>query len=148
MTLTGAEQQLFEEVEKIAELTQVNYTSVEKCPPDKRTARLHIAIHRMVVSEIVVKYTIIDEMLSDIIGRYFFESKGTLTGGREAKQFILFSEHILDGLYLSAKLDLVEAIKPLPKDICSISNHPPAESGALSLVPLEAASGSLRGPDR
>jgi hypothetical protein len=28
------------------------------------------------------------------------------------------------------------------------SNHPPAEPGALSLVPLEAASGSLRGPDR
>ena len=29
-----------------------------------------------------------------------------------------------------------------------LSNNPPAEPGALSLVPLEAASGSLRGPDR
>jgi hypothetical protein len=28
------------------------------------------------------------------------------------------------------------------------SNYPPAEPVALSLVPLEATSGSLRGPDR
>jgi hypothetical protein len=30
----------------------------------------------------------------------------------------------------------------------SESKYPPAEPGALSLGPLEAASGSLRGPDR
>jgi hypothetical protein len=30
----------------------------------------------------------------------------------------------------------------------AVSNHPPAEPGALRYEPLKAASGSLRGPDR
>jgi hypothetical protein len=46
------------------------------------------------------------------------------------------------------KIEIEDAFGFFQKSLVNASNHPPAEPGALSLVPLEAASGSLRGPDR
>jgi hypothetical protein len=53
----------------------LNISDVERRPSQVRLDSLRVAIHRMVIAEVVVQYTLLDEILADIICRYYFNEK-------------------------------------------------------------------------
>jgi hypothetical protein len=97
---------VIEEAQRIAKLTQLNIF-VDECD----STYLEIAIHKMVLAEIVEKYTLIDEELCAIIQKYFLGTRDRST------QFRLFRQLILDELYLIKKIEIVHAIKDIPKSV-------------------------------
>jgi hypothetical protein len=74
----------------------------------------------MVIAQMVTCYTLLDEILSDLIVRYFFKQpKKRLHFGKlwRTKKFQTFNHHILDEMYLLKKMELVHAIDPLPSEV-------------------------------
>ena len=74
----------------------------------------------MVIAEIVTRYTLLDEILSDLIARYFFKQpKKQIHFGKlwRTKKFQTFTHHILEEMYLLKKMELVHAIDPLPSEV-------------------------------
>jgi hypothetical protein len=83
----------------------------------ERQARLRLAISTMVVGAIVREYTIFDEVLNDIICRYYFKKgKKPFLLWRQ-KKFKTFVHFMLDEMYLLKKMEIVNAVKPLPKEV-------------------------------
>jgi hypothetical protein len=73
MALSRRQRELFKEAEAVAALTKLNYHMIEEADPEARILLLRIAINNMVIAETVTRYTLLDEILSDIIARYFFK---------------------------------------------------------------------------
>jgi hypothetical protein len=72
MALTRRQRELFKEAEAVAALTKLNYHMIEEADPEARILLLRIAINK-VIAETVTRHTLLDEILSDIIARYFFK---------------------------------------------------------------------------
>jgi hypothetical protein len=115
MRLTKSQRALFEEAEAIASLTNFDFHRIEDKGIEP-TLGLKIAIHKMVIGEIVIRYTLLDEVLADLIAKYFFQSTDFPKLWRTRK-FSTFVHHVLDEMYLLKKMDLVHAINPLPSDV-------------------------------
>jgi hypothetical protein len=116
MGLTKRQQALFAEAEAIAKLTNLDFHRVRDTKIGDRGLALQIAIHKMVISEVVLRYTLLDEILADLIAKYFFESSHFPRLWR-TKKFSTFAHHVLDEMYLLKKMDMVHAIKPLPSEV-------------------------------
>lgn len=119
VSFTRLEHRLKNEAEAIGRLAQVNFWDAEEWERgQERQARLRVVIHTMVVGAVVKQYTLFDEILSDTILKYYFKAKGT-------KRFILwrqksfrtFVHFMLDEMYLLKKMEIVNAVKPLPKEV-------------------------------
>jgi hypothetical protein len=120
MGLTKKEQAFFEEAEAIAKLTGLDFHRVrDTTKKDEFDLGLHTAIHKMVISEVVIRYTLFDEILADLIAKYFFESSDLPKLWR-TKKFSTFVHYVLDEMYLLKKMDVVHSIKPLPSDVMKI----------------------------
>jgi hypothetical protein len=98
---------VIEEAQMIAQLTQLNISVDEYDLPYREQAP--IAIQKMVLAEIAAKYTLIDKELCVIIQKYFLGIRYRST------QFRLFRQLILDELFLIKKIEIVRAIKEIPK---------------------------------
>jgi hypothetical protein len=122
MALTRAQRGLQREAEVISEITKTNFASVGEKDADMRIPLLKIAINHMVVGEVVNWYTLLDEMMSDVICKYFFKVPNKqFHFGRlwRTKKFRTFVHYMLDEMYLLKKMELVHAIKPLPGQVRS-----------------------------
>lgn len=120
MALTRTQRALFNEADAIARLTRLDYHRIEEADPESRIPLLRIAINQMIVAEVVTRYTLLDEILSDVIARYFFKQpQRSLHFGKlwRTKKFQTFTHHILDEMYLLKKMELLHAIDPLPSEI-------------------------------
>jgi hypothetical protein len=120
MALTALQKKLYAEANKIAVMAQVDFWNVEKNwdKAEWRTVGLRIAIAHLVVAEVVSQYTLLDEVLTDYICRYYFKRPGNPRYIYwKRKKFRLFVHFMLDELYLLKKMQLVHAIKPLPKEV-------------------------------
>src|SRR5258706_14137602 len=116
MGLTKRQQAPFPEAESIAKLTNLDFQQVADTKIADPDLALRIAIHKMVISEVVLRYTLLDEILADLIAKYFFESSDFSKLWR-TKKFNTFVHHVLDEMYLLKKMDMVHAIRPLPSDV-------------------------------
>jgi hypothetical protein len=106
MALTRRQRELFKEAEAIAALTKLDYHKIEEADPEARSPLLRVAINNMVIAQMVTCYTLLDEILSDLIVRYFFKQpKKQLHFGKlwRTKKFQTFNHHILDKMYLLKK---------------------------------------------
>jgi hypothetical protein len=73
MGLTRAERKLQAEVENIALLIDVDFWAVEQnYKPKYRKAKLELMKDKLVRSEVVYRYALIDEFLTDVICDYYF----------------------------------------------------------------------------
>lgn len=92
-------------------------------PPFDRKALLGIMKDKLVRSHVVLKYTYIDELLTDIICNYYFhlQSANNTTYAQmwKTKRFRTFVHYLMDETFLLKKLSLVEAIKNVPSDVSS-----------------------------
>jgi hypothetical protein len=88
--------------------------------PDARTTRLGLIKRQLVLSEIILKYTFIDECLTVIVCHYYFkgpEGGSAWTKLWKTKKFQIFNHYIMDVIYMLKKLGVVRGIKEVPKAV-------------------------------
>ena len=117
MALTKAQKSLVKEARMIAGLAKLDFWDVEKEDKEARTPLLRIAINQMVIAEVITQYTLLDEILADLACRYYFKKKGKRFILWRQKKFRVFVNYIMDEMFLIKKMELVHAIRPLPKEI-------------------------------
>ncbi|MGA2842241.1 MAG: hypothetical protein ABSG18_19100 [Steroidobacteraceae bacterium] len=73
MALTRTERKLQAEVKDIAFLCDMDFWAVEEhYKPDFRKDKLELMKDKLVRSEVIYRYTLIDEFLTDVICDYYF----------------------------------------------------------------------------
>ena len=104
---------LADEAAAIAQLVGVNLDEIK----DKSDVRLVLA------AEVANQYARIDEILAEIIVRYFFDVEPDVLHFEKAwktDKFKIFVHHILDEMVLLKKLSIVRAIGPVPNEVSRI----------------------------
>jgi hypothetical protein len=104
---------LADEAVAIAQLVGVNVDEIK----DKSDVRLVLA------AEVATQYALIDEILAEIIVRYFFDIEPDVLHFEKAwktEKFKIFVHHILDEMVLLKKLSIVRAIGPVPNEVSRI----------------------------
>jgi hypothetical protein len=119
MALTPKQRRLRAEIEKIASMVSMDHWNIEGYEPDARTPCLKLMRDQLVRSEVIMKYTLLDKFLTDIICNFYFRTPRNQTYPElwKTKRFRMFVHFIMDETFLLKKLALVHAIKAVPKDI-------------------------------
>jgi hypothetical protein len=120
-----------DEATAMARLVGANVDEIK----DKSDVRLMLAIDKLVIAEVVTQYTLIDEMLAEIIVRHFFDIEPDVLHFEKAwkrEKFKIFVHHILDEMFLLKKLSLVQAIRPVPSGVSRIINRMNAVRNGLA----------------
>jgi hypothetical protein len=97
----------------------MDHWNIEEYEEPRRTTQLEMMKDQLVRSVVIIKYTLIDELLSNIIVHKYFERPGREISYRRlwrTKSFTAFAHHILDGLYLLQKMRLVHDLRAIPRD--------------------------------
>ena len=122
MPLTRAERKLVKTAKEIAELTGNDLDAVDNWEESFRPYGIRGSINHMVIGEIITRYTLLDELLGSLIAKYFFrvpKKKTNFKGWWRTKKFKIFNHHILDDTFLLKKMQIANAIKPLPHNVQS-----------------------------
>src|SRR5712672_2301213 len=104
---------LADEAVAIARLVGVNVDEIK----DKSDVRVVLA------AEVATQHARIDEILAEIIVRYFFDIEPDALHFEKAwktEKFKIFVHHILDEMVLPKKLSIVRAIGPVPNEVSKI----------------------------
>ena len=104
---------LADEAVAIARLVGVNVDEIK----DKSDVRVVLA------AEVATQHARIDEILAEIIVRYFFDIEPDALHFEKAwktDKFKIFVHHILDEMVLLKKLSIVRAIGPVPNEVSRI----------------------------
>jgi hypothetical protein len=119
--LTRTEKRVRDEVEDIASSVQLDIWNIEQyAPGPHRVFLLRSMKNRIIRSEVVIKYAIIDEFLTEIICNYYFhrpDKNGTYRQLWKTKRFRVFVHFLMDETFLLKKLAMVEAITTVPKQV-------------------------------
>ncbi|MCA1452071.1 hypothetical protein I6F35_02425 [Bradyrhizobium sp. BRP22] len=91
-------------------------------------------IAKMVTAEVLMRYTLIDQLLGEIIATYFLnvEPLSIRYGSHASEQERVFYHHILDEMYLLRKLAIVHAANSVPPEVTSTINKLNAVRNALA----------------
>jgi hypothetical protein len=119
LALTKKQKLLVKEANAIAALVRLDFWNIEKKDKEARTPLLGNAITQMIRAEVVTQYTLLDEILTDLACRYYFKKKGKRFILWRQKKFRVFVNYIMDEMFLIKKVELVHAIRPLPKGVRS-----------------------------
>jgi hypothetical protein len=120
--LTRVERRLVSEIEEIASTVLMDFWNIEKnYEPESRQYRLRLMKDNFVRGDVILKYTLIDEFLTDMICDYYFRRPNkSKTGYRQlwrTKHFKIFVHYLMDEMFLLKKLAAVEAITKVPSDV-------------------------------
>jgi hypothetical protein len=124
VSLTRKQRQLRKEIEKIASVISMDHWNIEgyEGPSEYRTEVLKGMKDQLIRSEVVMRYTLLDEFLTDIICDYYFRRKKGQVSYRtlwKTKPLKIFVHHLMDETYLLKKMAIVHAIKAIPSDVSS-----------------------------
>ena len=120
--LTPKQRRLQTEIEEISAFVHMDHWNILEYPEESRTTHLELMRRKLILGEIIMKYTLIDEMLSVVICHYYFRRPRRGFSFRElwrTKKFQIFSQYVLDDTYLLNKVKLVRAISEVPPSIRS-----------------------------
>ena len=119
--LTPAERRLRSEVEEIASLVELDIWNIEDHEPGpSRAYHLEFMKDKLARSEVIIRYTLIDEFLTDIICDYYFHRRDKKNSYRSlwrTKHFKIFVHFLMDETFLLKKLATVEAITTVPVEV-------------------------------
>jgi hypothetical protein len=124
VALTRKQKNLQSEIKKIAATINTDFWDIERYDPKDRSLRLEIMKDKLIRSEIVSKYTVIDEYLTNIVCNYYFRrgpmaKRATYRRLWKTKRFRIFVHYLMDEIYLIKKMGLVDAIEPIPRKVKS-----------------------------
>ena len=94
--------------------------NIEDYQGEERRYRLQAIKDRLVRSEVILKYALIDEFLTDVICVYYFRKPKRMPTFQylwRTKHFRVFVHYIMDEMVLLKKLAAVEAITKVPRDV-------------------------------
>jgi hypothetical protein len=121
VSLTRAQRKLQTEVRDIALLIDLDFWAIEEnYEPRYRTDKLELMRDKLVRSEVIYRYNLIDEFLTCVICDYYFPRPKRSTSYAKlwrTKHFKVFVHYLMDETFLLRKLSVVEAIKKVPKDV-------------------------------
>jgi hypothetical protein len=117
-SLTKKQRSLQKELDAIAEIVRVDYWNILKLEREARTPMLEVMKREMVRGEVVGQYTIIDDLLSTELVRYFLGGKDMIRQSK-TKRFRRFSYYVLERLYLTQKLAFLKDVYSVPKNVAS-----------------------------
>jgi hypothetical protein len=115
--LTSKQKRIIKELDDIYSLIGMDYWDIDKYPKEGRTAILELQKRQAIIGEIIMQYTLIDEMVNCEICTYFFSSSKSSIQLWRTKKFQNFNYYILESLYLLEKLRLVQTFYGIPKNI-------------------------------
>jgi hypothetical protein len=116
---TAGQRRLVKEIEEIATSIEMDHRNISEHDKVPRTARLYLIKLKLINAEIVFRYTLIDEYLSDVICNFYFSKrKSEVTYRRlwKTEKFKIFNHYVLDEIYILQKMRIVDAIKPIPRE--------------------------------
>jgi len=120
--LTAKQRRLIAEFEEIAASIKMDYWNILDYAEDGRTVILQLMKQQLVRSEIITRYTLLDEFLTSIICHYYFRTPGKQFSYAKlwrTKKFQIFAHYIMDETYLLKKMTIVNAIKEIPAPVKS-----------------------------
>src|SRR5215469_5339392 len=96
--LTPAERRLRSEVWEIAAIAEMDVWNIEDYHPSWRKYLLEVMKDKIVRSDVVLKYTLIDEFLTDVICDYYFHRprKANYRQLWRTKHFRIFVHFLMD----------------------------------------------------
>jgi hypothetical protein len=117
--LTRAERRLRSAVMDIAEVAEMDVWNVETYKPSWRKYLLEMTKDKLVRSEIIFRYALIDEFLTDVICDYYFHRprKASYRQLWRTKHFRLFVHFLMDETFMLKKLAMVEQITKVPTNV-------------------------------
>ena len=120
MTLSLTDRRAMAKFHKICEIANV-FLEIDNIAPALRPVALHLSVHHVIVGHVVSRYTLMDDLLNNII-IFFFGRRAVRTSvkAQRPKKLRVFRHHILDEMYLLKKMQIVHEIQPIaPK----VSEH-------------------------
>jgi hypothetical protein len=147
MALTRIERRLQKEAEEIASMVKTDIWDIESYDPKGRRTILELSINTTVTGEIITKYTLIDELLSVIMCKFFFRQPNQVPTFQilwKTKRFQTFVHYISDDMYLLQKTRAVHAIHPLSSQVRSRIEAINAVRNALAHSSFPRTDASIR----
>jgi hypothetical protein len=115
--LTKKQQELGREIEEIVSLLDIDYQNITRIQRSERAIHLKVIKNQIIRGQIIMYYTLVDDILSDQIRHYYFGEKSDFAKLWKTKRFQLFNHHVIEELSLMKKLSFVKAIMAVPKGI-------------------------------
>jgi hypothetical protein len=117
--LTAQQLGVFREVEEIASMIKLDYPYILAYERDARTPIIEHMRRKMILSEIITRYTLVDEHLNLTLCHYFFGRKKSTIQLWKTKRFQLFNHHVIEELSLMAKFRFAKSIAKMPKGVAA-----------------------------
>ncbi len=116
-SLTKKQKSLLAEVEKVSELLGLDWRKIKDYEKEARTPHLERIKRHLIIGEVVMQYTLVDEYLNSQLCHHFFGRDKSFIRLWKTKKFQNFNYHVLEGLFLLEKLRYVKSFKKIPKKI-------------------------------
>jgi len=115
-SLTAKQKKLIDDLEEIAQIVRVDYWNILQRERDSRTAVLEVMKRELIRGEVIGQYTLIDDMLSTELCKYFLPGKNLIAQWK-TKLFQRFNYYVIERLYLAQKLAFLKDLYKVPKQI-------------------------------
>jgi hypothetical protein len=116
-SLTKKQKALLADVEKIGDVLGLDWWNIKDYERDSRTPHLERTKRHLIIGEVVMQYTLVDEYLNVQLCHHFFGRDNSFIKLWRTKKFQNFNYNILEGLFLLEKLRYVKSFKRIPKTI-------------------------------
>lgn len=117
--LTRKQHHLIKELDELTILFGMDYHNINEYKDEAKTPCLEVMKNKLVRSQVIISYTLVDEFLSNIICRFYFGKERSFQQLWRTKRFRIFNHYIIDNLYPLQKLDQVCEIISIPKPIAN-----------------------------
>lgn len=115
--LTAHQLRIFREVEEIAHMIKLDYPYILAYRRGTRTPIIEHMRRKMILSEVITRYTLLDEHLSLALCYYFFGRRKSTIQLWKTKKFQMFNHHVIEELSLMAKFRLAKSTTKMPKAV-------------------------------
>src|SRR5437660_1583586 len=116
--LTLKQRRLLKELEEVSRIVRVDYWNIREREREARTPVLEVMKRELIRGEVVGQYTLIDDLLSTKLCRYFLPG-GSLIAQWKTKRFRRFNYYVIERLYMTQKLAFLKDVYDVPKPIAT-----------------------------
>jgi hypothetical protein len=116
--LTHKQRQLIDELREISSIVRVDYWNIRDREKEARTPVLEVMKRELIRGEVVGQYTLIDDLLSTELCRYFLPGKNLFKQWK-TKKFRRFNYYVIERLYMTQKLAFLKDVYHIPKPVAS-----------------------------